>query len=52
VSVSGVSAMPNTGGNPVPLTIIGGSLLIVGCVGRRRILARRRMLALRQGAGQ
>jgi phosphate transport system substrate-binding protein len=41
VSVSGVAAMPNTGGDPVPLTIVGGSLLVIGCIGRRRILARR-----------
>jgi phosphate transport system substrate-binding protein len=42
---AGVSAMPNTGGNPVPLIVLGAGLLTVGCVGRRRILnVRRRLL--------
>jgi phosphate transport system substrate-binding protein len=41
VSLSGVSAMPNTGGNPIPLTIVGVGLLVIGCIGRRRILNRR-----------
>jgi MYXO-CTERM domain-containing protein len=34
--------MPNTGGNPWPLTILGLFLLVLGGVGRRRIMARRR----------
>jgi phosphate transport system substrate-binding protein len=37
-----VAAMPNTGGNPWPLTFVGLFLLVVGCIGRRSILARRR----------
>jgi len=42
---AGVSAMPNTGGNPVPLIALGAGLLTVGCIGRRRILnVRRRLL--------
>jgi ABC-type phosphate transport system substrate-binding protein len=41
VSISGVSAMPNTGANPIPLTLVGVGLLIIGCIGRRRILSRR-----------
>jgi ABC-type phosphate transport system substrate-binding protein len=42
---AGVSAMPNTGGNPVPLIVLGAGLLTIGCVGRRRILnVRRRLL--------
>jgi ABC-type phosphate transport system substrate-binding protein len=42
---TGVSAMPNTGGNPVPLIALGAGLLTVGCIGRRRILnVRRRLL--------
>jgi phosphate transport system substrate-binding protein len=42
VSLSGTAAMPNTGGDPVPLTLVGGGLLVIGCIGRRRVLARRR----------
>jgi phosphate transport system substrate-binding protein len=42
VSVSGVAAMPNTGSDPVPLTAVGAGLLVVGYLGRRRILNRRR----------
>jgi LPXTG-motif cell wall-anchored protein len=34
--------MPNTGGDPVPLTILGASLLLLGALGRRRVLALRR----------
>jgi hypothetical protein len=41
VSLSGTAAMPNTGGDPVPLTILGLSLLVVGYIGRRRVLNRR-----------
>ncbi len=42
---TGVAAMPNTGGNPVPLVALGAGLLTVGCIGRRRILnVRRRLL--------
>jgi ABC-type phosphate transport system substrate-binding protein len=42
---TGVSAMPNTGGNPMPLVALGAGLLTVGCIGRRRILnVRRRLL--------
>jgi phosphate transport system substrate-binding protein len=52
VSLSPTSAMPNTGANPMPLTLIGGSLLVIGCLGRRRVMARRRILARGQGAGQ
>jgi phosphate transport system substrate-binding protein len=50
-NTSGVSAMPNTGGNPVPLTLLGAGLLIVGCVGRRRILNTRRRLLNQRSAG-
>jgi phosphate transport system substrate-binding protein len=42
VTLSGVAAMPNTGGDPVPLTILGAGLLVVGSIGRRTILRRRR----------
>jgi phosphate transport system substrate-binding protein len=42
VSLSGVAAMPNTGSDPVPLTAVGAGLLVVGYLGRRRILNRRR----------
>jgi phosphate transport system substrate-binding protein len=41
---AGVSAMPNTGGNPVPLIVLGAGLLTIGCIGRRRILNMRRRL--------
>jgi hypothetical protein len=36
--------MPNTGGDPVPLTILGLGLLVVGCLGRRLLVRRRRVL--------
>ena len=42
LSTAPVSAMPNTGGNPWPLTIAGIFLVGIGSVGRRRILLRRR----------
>jgi ABC-type phosphate transport system substrate-binding protein len=35
VSLAGASALPNTGGNPIPLTALGGSLVVIGWVGRR-----------------
>jgi ABC-type phosphate transport system substrate-binding protein len=41
VALSGVSAMPNTGGNPLPLTLLGVSLIVVGWAGRRRVLRHR-----------
>jgi ABC-type phosphate transport system substrate-binding protein len=44
VSLSPVAAMPNTGGDPVPLTILGLGLLVVGCLGRRLLVRRRRVL--------
>jgi phosphate transport system substrate-binding protein len=40
-----VSAMPNTGINPIPLSLLGGFLLVVGSIGRRRISGRRRSAA-------
>jgi ABC-type phosphate transport system substrate-binding protein len=41
VGLSGTSAMAFTGGNPVPLTILGAALILVGWFGRRRVLRRR-----------
>jgi hypothetical protein len=42
LSSAPVSAMPNTGGNPWPVTILGIFLVVVGSIGRRRIVLRRR----------
>jgi phosphate transport system substrate-binding protein len=42
VSLAATGAMPNTGGDPVPLTILGATLLLLGAFGRRRVLAMRR----------
>jgi phosphate transport system substrate-binding protein len=42
VSLGSTAAMPNTGGNPVPLTILGAGLFMAGMFGRRKILNRRR----------
>jgi phosphate transport system substrate-binding protein len=41
VSLSGATSMPNTGGNPIPLTALGVALVVVGWTGRRRILHKR-----------
>ena len=41
VSLSGPDGLPFTGDNPVPLVILGASLITVGWIGRRRILKRR-----------
>jgi ABC-type phosphate transport system substrate-binding protein len=41
VSLSGTSGLPNTGGNPLPLTILGAALVAVGWVGRRLMLRRK-----------
>ena len=41
-STAPVSAMPNTGGNPWPVTILGILLVVIGSIGRRRIILRRR----------
>jgi phosphate transport system substrate-binding protein len=41
VSLSGVAAMPNTGGNPVPFALGGLGLLMIGTLGRRLVLKRR-----------
>jgi hypothetical protein len=41
-STAPVSAMPNTGGNPWPVTILGILLVAIGSIGRRRIILRRR----------
>jgi len=38
VSLSGTSSMAFTGGNPLPLTVLGLSLVMIGWFGRRRIL--------------
>jgi phosphate transport system substrate-binding protein len=50
-AAAGVSAMPNTGGNPVPLIALGAGLLTVGCIGRRRILNVRRRLLNQRSTG-
>jgi len=42
VSLSGPNGLPNTGSNPLPLTVLGTSLAMIGWIGRRRILRRRR----------
>ncbi len=41
VSLAGTSAMAGTGINPIPLTVLGLSLLFIGIMGRRRFLKRR-----------
>ena len=41
VSLTGTTSMAGTGINPVPLTVLGLSLFMVGVVGRRRVLKRR-----------
>ncbi len=41
VALTGASAMAGTGINPVPVTLLGLSLFVIGLVGRRRILKRR-----------
>jgi ABC-type phosphate transport system substrate-binding protein len=41
VALTGTSSMAGTGINAIPLTAIGLSLLLIGFVGRRRILKRR-----------
>jgi ABC-type phosphate transport system substrate-binding protein len=45
VSLSGSSALPNTGGDPLPLTLLGTLLLVVGWVGRRFFLRKRSKLS-------
>ena len=42
VALAGTSAMAGTGGNPLPLLIIGVVLLAGGLIGRRRLLGHRR----------
>ena len=41
VALTGASSMAGTGINPVPVTLLGMSLFVIGLVGRRRILKRR-----------
>ena len=41
VALTGTSSMAGTGMDAIPLTVIGLSLLIIGFIGRRRILKRR-----------
>jgi phosphate transport system substrate-binding protein len=41
VGLAGTSAMAGTGINPVPITLLGLSLFVIGIVGRRRIVKRR-----------
>ncbi|MGO8825902.1 MAG: substrate-binding domain-containing protein [Acidimicrobiales bacterium] len=41
VALTGTSSMAGTGMNAIPLTVIGLSLLLIGFVGRRRVLKRR-----------
>jgi hypothetical protein len=41
VSLAGASAMAGTGMNPVPFTVLGVALLLIGMIGRRRMLRRR-----------
>ena len=41
VALTGASAMAGTGIDPVPVTLLGLSLFVIGLVGRRRILKRR-----------
>jgi ABC-type phosphate transport system substrate-binding protein len=41
VSLAETSAMPNTGGDPLPLVLLGFMLLVAGWIGRRWILAHR-----------
>jgi phosphate transport system substrate-binding protein len=41
ISLSAPNGLPNTGGNPLPLTIVGSALVFIGWIGRRRVLNRR-----------
>ncbi len=41
VSLSGATGLPNTGGNPLPLTILGAALVTLGFIGRRLYLWKR-----------
>jgi len=41
VSLAGTSAMAGTGMNPVPFTALGLGLIVLGVVGRRRVMKRR-----------
>jgi len=41
VSLSGATGLPNTGGNPLPLTILGAALVTLGFIGRRVYLWQR-----------
>lgn len=41
VALTGTSSMAGTGMNPVPITVLGLSLFVIGIIGRRRILKRR-----------
>ncbi len=41
ISLSAPGGLPNTGGNPIPLTILGGLLIFIGWFGRRRARTRR-----------
>jgi ABC-type phosphate transport system substrate-binding protein len=41
VALTGTSSMAGTGINPVPLTALGLGLLMIGVIGRRRVLKRR-----------
>ncbi len=40
VALTGASSMAGTGINPVPMTVLGLSLLLIGIIGRRRMLKR------------
>jgi ABC-type phosphate transport system substrate-binding protein len=41
VSLSGPNGLPFTGDDPIPLVVLGASLVLVGWIGRRRVLKRR-----------
>jgi ABC-type phosphate transport system substrate-binding protein len=41
VALTGASAMAGTGINPVPVTVLGLGLFVIGIVGRRRMIKRR-----------
>ena len=41
VALTGVSSMAGTGINPLPFTILGLTLFVIGIIGRRRVLKRR-----------
>jgi hypothetical protein len=41
ISLSAPNGLPNTGGHPIPLTILGSALIFIGWIGRRLVLTRR-----------